>query len=74
MLAIITNTKLILKYANTTATEPPIIAENGLPVEFIIPGKIKADKAVKGINFKNLFKNLFLSLLFKKTKGSILGI
>ncbi len=74
ILEIITITTFNSKYDNTTATTPPIIAERVEFVAVMILGNIKADNAVYGINFINLFRKLFSFRSLIKTKGSNRGI
>lgn len=74
ILVIITITTFNSKYDNTIATIPPIIAESVEFVAVIIPGKIRADNAVKGISFINRFVKLFSFKSLMNTKGINRGI
>jgi hypothetical protein len=62
------------KYEKTKAIKLPTNADSILSVEFNTPGKIKAAKAVKGINFRKRSKNNEIFVFEKITKGNTLGI
>jgi len=68
------NIRFTLKSDKVKATTPPAIAECVLPVDESIPGNIRAPRAAKGINFKNLFISGGSFISLSKTIGSIRGI
>jgi hypothetical protein len=74
MLPNTTTVTFIRRIDNKTAEAVPAMADSIFPVEYNIPGNMRAPKAAKGMNWKKDFKNGGSFISLRSTIGSIRGI
>lgn len=68
---IVTEIKLLPKYASTTATTTAIDADHGVLVDEKTSGKVMEVRTAHGMYARKDFRNLFLTLFFIKIIGDV---